>query len=196
MLLFDPVVFLVTILVVVLFVGQVSLNMFSISPPLSFIEGNDGSTSADATGSAQGDMTAAKVNLTVGANQATVDSLFGGLQNRCNNIKTRIDSINQKIPRTVADIQVKSVSYVPWGSKENSMIQINKIPYQFTPPNPTSADCSCNYGCKWDIVFTLPIGPVGNAGPPGDPGLPGESGKVGRAGPPGPRGDWSSAAQT
>jgi len=177
---FEPVVFLVTLLVAILFVGQVSLNMFSISQ----IEGVDGST-------AQGDMTKATVGLAVGANQATVDSLFGALQNRCNNIKTRIDTINQKIPRTVADIQVKSVSYVPWENKENSMIQINKIPYQFTPLNQTSSDCSCNYGCKWDIVFTLPIGPAGNAGPQGPPGLPGASGASGQVGPRGPRGNWA-----
>ena len=183
---FEPVVVLVTLLVAVLVVGQVSFKMFI--PEM--IEGIDDGSKA-ASESAQAAMTGASVNLTVGANQAAVDSLFGGLQTRCNNIKNRIDTINQKIPRTVADIQVKSVAYVPWESKENSMIQINKIPYQFTPAISSSTDCSCNYGCKWDIVFTLPIGPAGNAGLPGDPGTPGQAGKSGQAGPPGPRGNWA-----
>jgi hypothetical protein len=186
----EPVVFLVTVLIVVLVVGQLSLQMFS---PQLMVEGidEDSTTSTDATSTAQTKMTEASINLTVGANQASVDNLFGALQDRCNGIKNRIDSINQKIPRTVSDIQVKSVAYVPWESKENSMIQINKIPYQFTPRVASTSDCSCNYGCKWDIVFTLPIGPAGNPGSQGPQGPPGNPGLAGVQGSVGPQGNWA-----
>jgi hypothetical protein len=183
MLLDEPVVLLLTILIVVLTLGQVSLNMFSL--PTTTMVVREGATSGDA----QSQTSQSKMNL-VNANQSSINTLFGGLQNRCNDIKKRIDDINQKIPRTVADIQVKSVVYVPWENKESSSIQIVKNPYQFTPAIPSSMDCSCNYGCKWDIFLTLPTGPKGNRGPQGPQGPPGNAGDVGLQGPQGPRGRW------
>lgn len=189
----EPVVFLLTLLIVVLIVGQVSVQMFSST--FSNMEGLDPMNKSQDEMSAQQQLTEASINLAIGPNQTSMDNLFGALEEKCNSIKKRIDDINKKIPRTIADIQVKSVAYVPWESKESSIIQINKVPYQYKPAISSTSDCSCNYGCKWDIFFTLPMGPAGKQGPPGPPGNPGKPGTTGEPGPVGPRGPWADAAR-
>ena len=194
MMLFDePVVFLLFILVIVIIVGQVSVGVLSQSPYDSIQEGAAPMSAAD-DDDAQSKITKATINLAVGSNKSSVDALFENLQTRCNSIKKTIDTINQKIPRSINDIRVKSVAYVPWESKESSMIQIDRVPYQYTPSADSGLDCSCNYGCKWDIVLTLPIGPSGKKGPQGPVGPKGNDGKEGQPGPQGPRGNWAAAS--
>ena len=196
----EPVVFLLLILVTVIVVGQVSVGAFSSTiyegidapAPAPAPAPSTAPAQAPAGSNAQDKLTGATVGLAVGPNQSSVDSPFDNLQLRCNNIKQRIDVINQKIPRSSTDIRVKSVAYVPWEAKESSMIQIDRVPYQFAPAVGSGMDCSCNYGCKWDIVLTLPIGPSGKKGPQGVVGPQGDAGKQGQQGPPGPRGDWAS----
>ena len=189
MLLNEPVVFLLLILITVIVVGQVTVGAFSVAPT---IEGLGEPKTEDAT--AQSLITSATINMAVGSNQSSVDALFDNLQERCNGIKRRIDTINQKIPRAINDIRVKSVAYVPWEAKESSMIQIDRVPYQITTVAGSGMDCSCNYGCKWDIVLTLPIGPSGKKGPQGPLGPKGNNGNIGKPGDPGARGNWAQAA--
>jgi|LauGreStaDraftv2_3_1035109.scaffolds.fasta_scaffold58981_2 hypothetical protein len=168
----EPVVLLVIVLVLVLVVGESSVNLFS--------EGMDNKTKVTA-----------QTNMAIGPNTTAIDTLFDALQARCNDIKTRIDNINQQIPRSIEDIKVVSVTYEDWDRKENSSIQINKVPYQYSETNQLSSDCSCNYGCKWNISLTLPKGPNGNKGPQGPAGPAGKPGPPGSAGLPGPRGAWA-----
>jgi len=168
----EPVVLLVIALVLVVVVGETSVKLFS--------EGMDNPT-----------MAAVQTNQTIGPNTTAIDTLFDALQARCNDIKTRIDTINQQIPRSIDDVKVVSVAYATWDKKENSSIQINKVPYQYSETNQLSSDCSCNYGCKWNISLTLPKGPNGNKGPQGPAGPAGKPGPPGSAGLPGPRGAWA-----
>lgn len=168
----EPVVVLVIVLVIVLVVGESSVKLFS--------EGMDNPTKVTA-----------QTNMAIGPNTTAIDTLFDALQARCNDIKTRIDTINQQIPRSIEDIKVVSVTYEDWDRKENSSIQINKVPYQYSDSSQLGSDCSCNYGCKWNISLTLPKGPNGNKGPQGPVGPAGKPGPPGSAGLPGPRGTWA-----
>jgi hypothetical protein len=181
MLLDEPVVILLFVLIVVLVLGQSSVDLFSLKEGAATTESD----------SAQTETTKAKINFSAGANKSSVDTLFSQLQTRCNAVKKTIDDINQHIPRTVKDIRVKNVVYQPWENKENSMIQIDKVPYKYIPPVSSDMDCSCNYGCKWEITFVLPVGPTGNRGPRGPPGKPGQDGQIGLPGQVGPRGKWA-----
>jgi hypothetical protein len=125
--------------------------------------------------------------------QTGLNSSKDSLQQRLNGIKGRIDTINKKIPRTVEDIAITSLTYVPWEFKENSMIKIEKVPYQMKSGGQTTdSECDCNYGCKWNLVMTLPMGPQGDAGAKGPQGLVGNPGPAGATGLPGPRGPWGS----
>ena len=167
----EPVVLLVIALVLVVVVGETSVKLFS--------EGMDNPT-----------MAAVQTNQTIGPNTTAVDTLFDALQARCNDIKTRIDTINLQIPRSIDDVKVVSVAYATWDKKENSSIQINKVPYRYADSGASASDCSCNYGCRWNISLILPKGPDGNKGPAGPAGPAGKQGPPGKAGPPGRRGDW------
>jgi len=169
----EPVIALVLVLVAVLVLGQFSVDLFSIQ------EGLDPGSGA---------LTTAKLNYVGGPGQSEVDTLFDKLQARCNTIKTNIDEINKSIPRNVSDITVKSVAFVPWESKDMANIQITRVPYKFNAPTSTTTDCSCNYGCQWQLSMTLPIGPTGKPGPDGVPGPPGKPGQSGLAGATGMRG--------
>lgn len=175
----DPVVFLVLVLVAVLVMGQFSVDLFSLQEGLL----------TDIDTSAKDALTNAKLNYVGGPGQSEVDTLFDKLQARCNTIKTNIDEINKNIPRNVSDITVKSVAFVPWESKDMANIQITRVPYKFNAPTSTTTpDCSCNYGCQWQLTMTLPIGPAGKPGPDGPSGPPGQPGQSGLAGAVGMRG--------
>jgi hypothetical protein len=168
----EPVLGLTLVLIVVLVFGHLSVNMF-----------REGATSSDVA------TTTARVNLAVGPQQGFMIRTFDGLKTRSNNIKQRIDTINQHIPRKIEDITISSITYVPWELKERSMIQITKEPYK---TKQESDGCGCSYGCHWNIALTLPIGPTGNPGHPGPIGQPGKPSAPGVAGPPGPRGNWAA----
>lgn len=178
----EPVVGLTLLLVGVLLIGQLSLSMFSLK------EGAN-------------EMETAAVALAVGPDKAYIDSLFEGLQTRSNNIKNRIDTINQNIPRSISDVTIASVTYVPWELKERSRIQITKVPFQVNKEEKSDlvnkeeeSDCACSYGCKYNIHLVLPIGPDGKPGQTGPVGPPGVAGIPGAVGPIGPRGNWASVS--
>jgi hypothetical protein len=179
----DPVVALVLVLVAVLVMGQFSVDLFSLQEGLS---------SSDLDPSAKDALTTAKMNYVGGPGQSQVDVLFDKLQARCNTIKTNIDEINKSIPRAVSDISVKSVAFVPWESKDMANIQITRVPYKFNAPTVSAADCSCNYGCQWQLTMTLPVGPTGKPGSDGPQGPPGQPGQSGLAGAVGARGNRST----
>ena len=186
----EPVVILMVALIMVLVVGQATVNMFS-SSNFSFVV-REGAAVIEQDENVQQILTKTSTSFAAGANQSAMDNMFDNLQTRCDNIKKKIDLINQKIPRTINDIRVKTVSYVPWEAKENAMIQIDKVPYKFTPPNASSDDCPCNYGCQWEINLTLPIGPRGKPGQQGTQGPKGNPGPAGATGSRGPRGAWQT----
>ena len=137
-----------------------------------------------------------QINLSVFGTQNAQDSLLANVTKKLEMVQDLINKINQKIPRDIKDIDIGTVTQIPFEEASNgnaAYIEINKTyvikPYEKDEngnENPNDAFS------RWVINVGLPIGPKGDVGPNGVQGTTGTQGKSGLRGEAGPRGLWGS----
>jgi hypothetical protein len=175
---------ILVIIIVILFV----VNKHALFP---IYEGN---TPAPATAHApapapvisEGDQTIANKTISSDINQMTFDAQLQDVQNKINICNNLVKDINAKIPVSIGNIKINSVSQTT--DVEDVGITINTGTVK-TISSITNLEIDTG---EWTMDIVLPEGKQGATGILGIQGLPGIQGDTGVQGEEGPQGKWGA----
>ena len=147
----------------------------------------EGNTPAPGPAVSEADQTIANKNISSGINQMTFDAQLQDVQTKINICNNLIEEINIKIPVSIGDIKINSVSQTP--NVEDVGITINTGVVE-TISSITNLPI---YTGEWSMDITLPQGKEGAAGIQGIQGGPGDQGNTGKQGETGDQGKWGAS---
>jgi len=145
----------------------------------------EGNTPAPAV--SEGDQTISNKNISSGINQMTFDAQLQDVQTKINICNNLIEEINGKIPVSIGDIKINSVSQTT--NVEDVGITINPGIVETT----SSITNLPIYTGEWSIDIVLPEGKQGAPGIQGIQGPPGDQGNTGKQGETGDQGKWGAS---
>ena len=170
---------ILVIIIVILF----AVNKDALFP---IYEGNTPSP-APAPAISEGDQTISNKNISSDINQMTFDAQLQDVQNKINICNNLVKDINAKIPASIGDIKINSVSQTP--SVDHVGITINTGTVN-TISSITSLPIETG---EWSMDIVLPEGKQGAPGIQGIQGPPGDQGNTGEQGETGEQGKWGAS---
>ena len=147
----------------------------------------EGNTPAPAPAISEGDQTISNKNISSDINQMTFDAQLQDVQTKINICNNLIEEINGKIPVSIGDIKINSVSQTT--HVEDVGITINPGIVETT----SSITNLPIYTGEWSIDIVLPEGKQGAPGIQGIQGPPGDQGNTGKQGDTGEQGKWGAS---
>lgn len=144
----------------------------------------EGNTPAPAI--SEGDQTIANKNISSDINQITFDAQLQDIQSKINMCNNLVEDINAKIPVSIDNITINSVSQTP---------NVNDVGITINTGTVDTISSITNLPIKtgkWSLDIVLPEGKPGAPGIQGIQGPTGSQGETGEQGETGPQGKWGA----